>query len=87
MTNKSLNTNEILEIIENLNDAYGATTPSCNKFKKAIESIDWDETFEADCETYYMYGGLTLTVENIDPFEENWKPSVMFGNLFKELGW
>ena len=33
-----------------------------------------------DGETYYYANGSSLTVENIDPFAEAWKPSVMFSD-------
>lgn len=75
------------KLIEKLNTAYGSTTPDDNKFERIINSIKWDETFEKDGEKYFLLGDLTLTVENLNPFEENWKPTVMYGTFFRELGW
>ena len=78
---------KIENIIETLNTAYGTTTPADNKFEKAINSIKWEKTFEADGEKYFVLGDLTLTVEDLNPFNENWKPTVMYGTFFRELGW
>lgn len=84
--NKMMST-KIENIIETLNTAYGTTTPADNKFEKAINSIKWEKTFEADGEKYFVLGDLTLTVEDLNPFNENWKPTVMYGTFFRELGW
>ena len=73
----------IENIIETLNTAYGASTQADNKFERAIKSIKWDETFEADGEKYFVLGNLTLTVEDLNPFAENWKPTVMCGTFQK----
>lgn len=73
-------------LYENLNEAYGASTQNNNLFAKAINAVRWDESFEADGETYYCKGKLTLTVENINPFKQAWKPSVMIGTFMRELG-
>ena len=65
------------DIIEKLNNAYGATTAACNMFADAINSISWESVFNADGETYFCIGNLTLTVENINPFKEAYKPSIL----------
>lgn len=78
---------KIENIIEALNTAYGTSTPSNNKFEKLINSIKWDKTFEADGEKYFVLGDLTFTIEDLNPFNENWKPTVMYGTFFRELGW
>ena len=67
-------------LYETLKEAYETTTQNFNRFKEAIEAIKWDSTFEADGETYFVKGGFTLTVENINPFEEEWKPTVFFSD-------
>lgn len=59
-----------------LKEAYETTTMNCNRFKKAINKIKWDKIFEADGETYFVLGGLSLTVENINPFKAQWKPTI-----------
>ena len=61
---------------EKLKEAYETTTKKYNRFKEVIESIKWDNTFIADGEQYYIKNNLTLTIENIDPFSEAWKPTV-----------
>ena len=65
-----------LRLYEKLKEAYETTTKKYNRFKEVIESIKWDNTFSADGEQYYIKGDLTLTIENIDPFSEAWKPTV-----------
>ena len=74
-------------LINALNEAYGASTKSNNLFAKLINSIKWDDEFTEDGEMYFIKNDLTLTVENLDPFEENWKPSVMVGTYMRDLGW
>lgn len=74
-------------LIEKLNEAYGTTTRNANRFADLVNAITWDAIFQADGETYYTLGDLTLTVENLNPFEENWKPSVMVGDFIQDLGW
>lgn len=69
-----------MRLFEELKEAYETSTPNCNRFKKAIEAVKWDNVFQADGETYYCLGGFTLTIENIDPFAQAWKPSVLFSD-------
>ena len=59
-----------------LREAYDSSTASWNRFKEAIDKIKWDKIFEADGETYFVLGRLSLTVENIDPFKAQWKPTI-----------
>lgn len=74
-------------LFDTLNRAYGATTHNNNSFKTAIEKVEWDNIFKADGETYYCKGGFSLIVENLNPFEEEWKPTVMFSDgSMMELG-
>ena len=69
-----------LRLFDNLKEAYETSTHSINRFKEALDSITWDNIFNADGETYYRKGGFTLTVENINPFAENWKPEAIFSD-------
>ena len=69
-----------MKLFEELKEAYNNTTHSFNSFKARIESIIWDKVFLADGETYYCKGDFIFTIENIKPFEEQWKPSVMFSD-------
>lgn len=39
-------TNKIESIINKLNEAYGSSSPSDNKFAEAINSIKWDATMK-----------------------------------------
>jgi hypothetical protein len=69
-----------LKIYEMLKEAYETSSLKFNCFKEAISKIKWDNNFEADGEVYYILGGFTLTVENIDPFKEQWKPTCYFSD-------
>ena len=69
-----------VKLFEGLKNAYDNTTHSFNFFKAKIDSIVWDKVFQEDGETYYCKGDFILMVENINPFEEQWKPSVMFSD-------
>ena len=73
-------------LYERLDEAYGASSPNNNLFEKAVNAIKWDDTFEADGETYYCKGGLTLTVTSLNPFKQSWRPSVMIGTFMRDLG-
>ena len=69
------------DIYEILKDNYGASTPATNYFEGAISRIAWDKVFAADGETYYTADcGFALTVENINPFQQQWKPTVLFSD-------
>ena len=67
-----------LKLYEMLKEAYETTSQKFNRFKDAINKISWDQTFEADGETYFIKNGFTLTIQNIDPFKEDWKPTAYF---------
>lgn len=75
-----------LKLVDFLNEAHGCSTMNNNLFAKVINSIDWDEVFTADGETYYCKGNVTLTVENIDPFKEQWAPSALIDGCLYEFG-
>lgn len=74
------------KLYEILNEAYGASTQNNNLFKKAIDSVKWEDTFEADGETYFCKGDLILTVTSLDPFKQTWKPSIMINTFMRDLG-
>lgn len=69
-----------LKLYEKLKEAYETTTKKYNRFKEVINSINWDNTFSADGEHYFIKDNFTLTIENIDPFKEAWKPTVWIGS-------
>ena len=68
----------MMNLFLNLKEAYETSTLNNNNFKKAIDLIKWDNIFTADNETYFVKGSFTLTVENLNPFAENWKPTAFF---------
>lgn len=70
------------KIIERLQNAYNATTMSCNKFANELNKIRWDKTFKADGELYFIKDKLVLTVENTNPFQEQWKPSYIIDTYY-----
>lgn len=67
-----------LKLFETLKEAYETSSRKFNNFKNVIESTQWDYTFDADGEHYFIKGNLTLTVQNLDPFQEVWKPTAIF---------
>lgn len=67
-----------ITLYEKLKNAYDATTQNYNRFEEAIKSIKWDDVYSADGEMYYEKGDFCLVVENINPFKEKRKPSILF---------
>ena len=47
------------QVLEKLKNAYEVSTHNNNSFKQAVESVDWDNTFYADNEYYFVKGGWT----------------------------
>lgn len=68
------------ELFETLKESYYSSTTNNNRFENRINSIVWDNIYKADCETHFVKGGFTLSVENINPFIENWKPTGFFSD-------
>lgn len=64
-----------IKLFETLKEAYESSSRRFNNFKEAIEKIKWDSIFKADGEIYFVKDGFNLTVENLNPFEEKWKPT------------
>ena len=69
-----------IKLVEKLKEAYEVTTYNHNAFKNVIDSIEWDNIFNADGETYFCKGKFSLIIENINPFKEMWKPTVFFSD-------
>ena len=67
-------------LFENLKNAYEVSTPNHNSFKQALESVNWDHTFYADNEYYFIKGNLTLTTTSLNPFEVEWSPEAIFSD-------
>lgn len=69
-----------LELFYKLKNAYEVSTHNYNSFKQALESVEWDNTFFADNEYYFVKGGFTLTTTSLNPFEVEWKPEALFAD-------
>lgn len=61
-----------------LKNSYGASTRRTNHFKSAIDRIRWDSVFSVDDEIYLNAEKFVLIIDNLDPFEEKRKPSIIF---------
>ena len=68
------------ELFINLKNAYEVSTHNHNSFKQAIESVDWDDTFYADNEYYFIKGNMTLTTTSLNPFKVEWPPEALFAD-------
>lgn len=68
------------ELFTNLKTAYEVSTHKHNSFKQAIESVNWESTFYADNEFYFVKGDLTLTTTSLNPFEVEYTPEVLFAD-------
>ena len=69
-----------LDIFYKLKNAYEVSTHNNNSFKQAIESVNWDDTFYADNEYYFIKGELTITTTSLNPFEVEWSPEALFAD-------
>lgn len=68
-------------IFETLKSAFGLSTHNNNRFKKAIESIKWDNHYKADDEHYYEVGDMTFITPSLNPFEcDAWRKPAAFIN-------
>ena len=70
----------VLDLFYKLKNAYEVSTHNNNSFKQALESVNWDNTFYADNEYYFIKGGFTLTTTSLNPFEVEWKPEALFSD-------
>ena len=69
------------DLYEYLKNAYETSTQNCNRYAKAIKSIAWDGTFQADGEYYFCKDRLTFTTESLDPFAISFiRPAVLTGD-------
>jgi hypothetical protein len=67
-----------LNLYYKIKEAYEISTHNTNYFKKALESIKWDNTFFADGEHYFIKADMTFTTPSLDPFNMDWRPSALF---------
>lgn len=58
-----------MNIFNKLENAFNASTQSNNLFKRALETIAWDERFYADGEYYFVKGRACFTTTSLNPFE------------------
>ena len=71
---------DTLNTYYNLKEAYETSTHNNNLFDKALKSIEWDYTFFADNEYYFVKGDLTLTTTSLNPFEVEYPPEALFAD-------
>lgn len=67
--------------IENLSEAYGASTPARNMFIDVFmltAELRGAEVFTADGEFYAVFGNAIVTTQSLVPFECDRPPEVMF---------
>lgn len=69
-----------LKIFETLKEAYKTTTENNNRFLAALNSVEWDRTFQAFGHTFFVKGGFRVVVENTNPFKQKWGPTVIFSD-------
>lgn len=82
------------ELYERLNRAYGCSTMNNNLFEKEINKIKWNYKFYEDGEYYFVKEfnknnktiAFTLTTSSLNPFNMDWKPTVMYSDCMFELG-
>ena len=69
--------------IQSLAEAYGASTPARNLFEGAfyfVAALRQADVFEADGETYAVFGNAIVTAQSLDPFGCDHAPEVTFLN-------
>ena len=67
-----------LNIFYNIKEAFETSTHNNNRFADCIKSINWDNTFFADDEYYFVKGDMTFTTPSLDPFDMPWEASATF---------
>lgn len=76
------------DIFESIKEAFGASTHNHNCFAELLNSIKWENRFEADEEYYFELGDMTFITPSLDPFAcDKWsRPGAIFrGNGYIEL--
>ena len=64
-----------LNLFYQIKEAFETSTHNTNRFKKFLESIKWDSTFEADVEFYFNKNDFCFTTPSLDPFNMKWEAS------------
>lgn len=65
------------DIFYKLKEAYEVSTKNNNFFASLLDSIAWDEKYEADNELYFVKGAFTFMTPSLDPFSMSWSPSAV----------
>lgn len=60
---------DLLELRQKLEEAFGTSTKSYNRFKEFVTSLNWDYSFYADGEYYFVKDNITFTTPSLNPFE------------------
>ena len=69
-----------LNLYYNIKEAFETSTHNCNRFADLLNSINWDATFSADGEHYFLKDDLTITTPSFDPFAMKWEASAIFAD-------
>lgn len=72
--------NKEFELFEGIEKALGESTPNNNRFKKFLDSVNWDNVFYADEEHYFLKDGAIFTTPSLNPFDMEWEPSFLFSD-------
>lgn len=72
----------MLNIFDQLKEAYEVSTLNTNHFERVLNLIKWDNKFFTDGEHYFIKGDMTFTTPSLNPFEisKDWKPSAFFAD-------
>lgn len=67
-----------LNLYYKIKEAYETSTHNCNRFSELLNRINWDSSFFADEEFYFIKGDMTFTTPSLDPFAMKWEASAIF---------
>lgn len=62
----------------NIKEAFETSTHNCNRFSELLNRINWDSSFFADEEFYFIKDDLTICTPSLDPFAMKWGASAIF---------
>lgn len=62
--------------LEILKDAWDSSTPSCNHFVAAVDSIKCNSFFHDDVTWFFYFDNAIFSITSFDPFDYEWSPSV-----------
>lgn len=67
-------------ICNSLQEAWRNTTKTDNFFQRAVESVPWQETWQADGEIYYTLESLMFIITSLDVFAPGRNPMIIFSS-------